>query len=322
MSTKDFMIEGRKDRKIMDFKTVRKKILAILAIMMLLMQYMVLPTYATEGEPSQESISGDKITTSYSRNSKTIYAKDIANATDKSKYYGAIVKGYTCANSEGVNNWKIFYADNNNIYLIADDYIKKDFAPKSATQEIHSYSSHWALNMKYVVLDYSGSSDITDEKIQALNSDYFNKGFTSTNGNMKAVAYMLDTNIWKGFAGDKAEYAVGGPTLEMLVKSYSQKYNVDYRAKADGSSGYKVSRDGGISWSTGYNHLINQTDSLYCAENEGLVETMWLATPSSYHPDYVMVQSHLVGYSQYFNYDRIGFRPLVCLQSNVRIRGR
>lgn len=47
MSTKDFMIEGRKDRKNNGyFKTARKKILAILAIIMLLMQYMVVPSYS------------------------------------------------------------------------------------------------------------------------------------------------------------------------------------------------------------------------------------------------------------------------------------
>lgn len=53
MSTKDFMIEGRKDRKNNGyFKTARKKILAILAIIMLLMQYIVVPTYATASSGS------------------------------------------------------------------------------------------------------------------------------------------------------------------------------------------------------------------------------------------------------------------------------
>ena len=47
MSTKDFMIESRKDRKNNGyFKTARKKILAILAIIMLLMQYIVVPSNA------------------------------------------------------------------------------------------------------------------------------------------------------------------------------------------------------------------------------------------------------------------------------------
>ena len=39
---------------------------------------------------------------------------------------------------------------------------------------------------------------------------------------MKAVAYMLDTSeeVWGKFAGDKAKYAIGEPTIELLFKSY------------------------------------------------------------------------------------------------------
>ena len=37
---------------------------------------------------------------------------------------------------------------------------------------------------------------------------------------MKAVAYMLDTNTWSVYAGDKADYAIGGPTIELFFKSY------------------------------------------------------------------------------------------------------
>ena len=58
--------------------------------------------------------------------------------------------------------------------------------------------------------DYSGSASITDERIKALNNDYFTKGYSSSNNNMKSVAYMLDTNAWSGFEVDKAEYAIGG----------------------------------------------------------------------------------------------------------------
>ena len=73
---------------------------------------------------------------------KRITAADIARSSDKSEYYGATVTGYTCENSAGVNAWKILYADENNIYLITDDYIHYDYVPQSATQTIHKTSDY------------------------------------------------------------------------------------------------------------------------------------------------------------------------------------
>ena len=74
--------------------------------------------------------------------------------------------------------------------------------------------------------NYVGSSRITDSRLKALNSDYFNtKNYSSTNGNMKAVAYMMDTTAWnsKFLDNDKADYVIGGPTIELLFKSYNEK---------------------------------------------------------------------------------------------------
>ena len=98
-------------------------------------------------------------------------SKDIANMSDKSKIYGATVINYTPVTSTDVG-WKIFYADNSNIYLIADDYIHYDYCPPSATQKIYK-NSDYKLSMDNVVKDYTGSASITDTKIQNLNKSYF-----------------------------------------------------------------------------------------------------------------------------------------------------
>ena len=40
---------------------------------------------------------------------------------------------------------------------------------------------------------------------------------------MKVVAYMLDTGIWKKFAKENvADYAIGGPTVELFFKAYNE----------------------------------------------------------------------------------------------------
>lgn len=180
-----------------------------------------------------------------------VSAKDISNSTDKDEYYGAIVTGYECTNSEAVNNWKIFYADENNIYLIADDYIEYNYMPNGKNgSSLNQRNTKYQVSLETVVSDYSGSSDITDKRIKALNNDYFTKEYTSTEYNMKAVAFLLDTSVWNVFAGETAEYAVGGPTLELLIKSYNQKHKVDYRTRANDYGGYQVSVNGGSNWGT------------------------------------------------------------------------
>ena len=254
-----------------------------------------------------------------------ISSSDIANATDKSEYYGVIVKEYECTNSAGVNEWKIFYADENNIYLIADDYIHYDYCPSSSTQAIYKNSSDYKLSMNNVINDYTGSINITDTKIQNLNKSYFEyltqNSKISKNDNMKAVGYMLDTEVWKVYAGEKAEYAIGGPTVEMLMKSYNQKYGVDYKARAKNEVGYEISKDGGINWATYYSGMLNTNDNLYMIKDTDKAGAMWLATPSANRNDRVMIAN----YDGYINMDNfnntyIGFRPLVCLKSDVKLQ--
>ncbi len=61
---------------------------------------------------------------------KEIKASDIASAEDKNEYYGKRVE-YRPTNGATVANWKIFYADENNIYLIADDYVETEIFTKA-----------------------------------------------------------------------------------------------------------------------------------------------------------------------------------------------
>jgi len=157
--------------------------------------------------------------------------------------------------------------------------------------------------------------------MKAFNSDYFDNNYTSTNYNMKAVAYMLDKDIWGNFANSSvAEYAVGGPSVEMLLKSYSEKKNVDYRAQASSAIGYQVSNNGGTSYDYYISGMLSTSDTLYVLPSAATsgANAMWLASPSASLGDAVMY----VGYSG--NMDRsgyynttIGFRPLVCLNSNI-----
>ena len=260
-------------------------------------------------------------------------ASDIAGKTDKTKIYGATVTGYTLPSGTTTDvKWKIFYADNSNIYLIADNYVERANLPNSTdgttatANKPNDGNSSYARTAYFsnILEDYKdGSSRITENKLKALNNDYFNtKGYTSENSNMKSVAYMMDTTAWNSKFRDtsKAEYVVGGPTVELLFKSYNEKYKTAYESQASSATGYQIRKTSSDSWSTGIGSMLKTSDSLYVITKQTDALAYWLASPSASSTSYVV---H-VGFSGsvnigIYNYSNDGFRPLVCLKSDVTL---
>ena len=260
-------------------------------------------------------------------------ASDIAGKTDKTKIYGATVTGYTLPSGTTTDvKWKIFYADNSNIYLIADNYVERANLPNSTNGTTATANKPNDGNSSYartayfsnILEDYKdGSSRITENKLKALNNDYFNtKGYTSENSNMKSVAYMMDTTAWNSKFRDtsKAEYVVGGPTVELLFKSYNEKYKTAYESQASSATGYQIRETSSDSWSNYVNSMLKTSDSLYVITKQTDALAYWLASPSACNADDVMVVycDGIVSADDY-NYSRNGFRPLVCLKSDVTL---
>ena len=265
-----------------------------------------------------------------------INANTIASATDTEKannYYGKSVN-YTSAN--GVTGWKIFYADTNNIYLIADDYVDVAKLPRGTDKSGNSVgnapantdsSYKKAAPLNNIMKAYStGAARITTDTIKNLNSSFFARSdaSTNTNDNMKAVAYMLDTTAWSTFkdSNGKADYVIGGPTLEMLFKSYNQKHpGKNYEAKATSAIGYQLRVNEGTwkDYTDSSSDYLDSSDSLYVLPSSKGASAMWVASPSAYTASVMYVYcSGYVSTSDYDANDR-GFRPLVCLKSNVQL---
>lgn len=263
--------------------------------------------------------------------SSIIKAADISNSTDKSEYYGKMVLGYTPKNGLEIG-WKIFYADAINIYIIADDYIETKYLP-FGTNELGEKTDNKPTNGSMprsayfgneLREDYKiGTDRIKDLRIKKLNNDYFNvKNYSSIAENMKGTSYLLDTEAWNDFTdGDgNADYAIGGPTIEMVVNSYSQKYNVHYKASAVSATGYQVSIDDGTSWADNYDKMLDENDSLYVIKSQSFANVMWVASPSAAYTNSLMYVNHsgTVSYGAY-SYDTLGFRPVICLKQNARL---
>lgn len=263
--------------------------------------------------------SDGSIESNTNNNDAEISSIDIANELDKNKYYGAIVKGYDCENNEGINAWKIFYADEKNIYLIADNYIIYDYAPTELNASNGSASIGFGDLSKYL-----GSESITDSRIIKW-LEYLNDYPKSTYNNIKKTAILLDTNIWNKFKGEKAEYAIGGPTLDLYVASYNETHpekTIQYRSQ---DAGYELKYNTDENFSNSLSGL-NTEESLYVINSDTLgANAMWIASPSNggYQQNGLMYvkNSGVIDCNTYLAFDggMPGIRPVVCLNSSVTL---
>ncbi len=137
---------------------------------------------------------------------------------------------------------------------------------------------------------------------------------------MKAVAYMLDTGIWNKFAKTGvAEYAIGGPTVELLFKAYNATHQTSYVAGATSNTGYQIKKQASDSWSYGISSML-KTEKPYVISETTNAYAMWLASPSAYGSSSVMdVYSNGDVSGASYDNDRLGFRPLVCLKSDIHL---
>ena len=129
---------------------------------------------------------------------------------------------------------------------------------------------------------------------------------------------MLDINAWSGFAGEKAEYAIGGPTIELFFNSYNKKYGTNYVAKSTSSTGYLV----GNGSATGYQLTLSvNNDNLYVLNSQERANEMWLASPISDFQYYIMSVSYNGNVGNTIRTSTSsGFRPIVCLKSDVKLQ--
>ena len=219
---------------------------------------------------------------------KTIIVEDsIFNATEiadnPSKHYGGYVTNYTTPSGDPNVGWRIFYADESNIYLIADDYIHYNYCPvgaKGSSVTMETDDDDYKLGFDDVYNDYTGAIDITDPRITKWIQKYLDVAPTSTNTNIRAVAYMLDEQVWsEKYANPTyAEYAIGGPTLEMFVASYNKTHENPMYCSADQYGYY-------ISWTEGetpyYISGLDKSESLYVISDVSKTYSMWIASPSA-----------------------------------------
>ena len=241
-------------------------------------------------------------------------------ANNPSEHYGGEVTNYTTPSGDPNVKWRIFYADESNIYLIASDYVHYDYCPTGAKGSTLYKNSDYRLSFDNVYNDYTGSASITDTRITKWIQKYLAVAPTSTNTNIRSVAFMLDETRWsEKYANSQyAEYAIGGPTLEMFVASYNKTHSEKPMYCSADQYGYYISwTEGGLYASI---NGLDTSESLYVISDTSKAYAMWLGSPSATGTSRLMNVDYdgIVTY-RYYTDDYSGFRPLVCLKSDIQL---
>ena len=241
-------------------------------------------------------------------------------ASNAQKYYGASVLNYDIDKNVSTD-WNVFYSDDINIYLIASNYIEHESLPKNLSNvSLDKGDTDYKVYMDSIVNNYKESDSVTDSRIYKLNQKFFETDFTTTSS-VKALSYFWNPNIWNEFCDiNYAEFAIGGPTIEMLLSSYNQKYNTNYETLST-NLGYQISLDGGNTFLDYYidNEIINVNDLLYNMNNNETIG-MWLASPSNRGNTFLMCLqlSGTITGAQYKD-NKFGIRPIICLKEGTKV---
>jgi len=243
-------------------------------------------------------------------------AKDI-KAVDYGKYvnYGV---NYVATESNKSNKWEIFYADENNVYLISQGNVGN-------------------LPLIKYIENYTNSNMLTDSKrfpmahkwLSGMKDPDTKEWYLSTADCMKGVLYLLDsTGVWNDkYKNNYASYAVGAPTLELLCSSYDDVNGEGSNTKELATTVLKQERNSeGIvinQW-YGYTNLL-QFDITKSTSNGRKLwneETFdyWLASTHDKGTLRVIKKDRdVVVSAPYSNYDYYGIRPVVCLKPTVKL---
>ena len=264
--------------------------------------------------------------------------EDTLGARISATNYGDYINYNVDLNDDGdtTNDWRVFYNDGENVFIIAADYLSNSKLPASTDMVASSYSQYSANWPSTSNLTRAGSSAISEAIANKYMLSWRNTYPTSENINIKAVAALLDTSAWNSFAtGVSGAEAIGAPTLEMFLASWNARGYTTLYCDNITDCGYCLGKTPGPT--SEYIVLKNYipssevSDTLYFphAEVTGGCEGYWLASPSSYWNGGCLMYvgcsgggiwgaGQTDGTSNYCDRSE-ALRPVVCLPSGIKV---
>ncbi len=268
------------------------------------------------------------------KDKELIEAKDIATNPDifkkvtegKVLNYGDTLK-VTDADGNQVDlevEWKVFYAEGNDIYLIASDYVPVSKLESQKTSlgfaDNGNYNIYWNTSSDFKVT----SIDTAIASRFMLNQE---ATFTKSNSNYKMTACLLDASKWETFRDTRwadENNVIGGPTLEMYTASWNKKYANNKLYTNANSTGYYVgTSETPATYYADMSSTPGYQDELYYPHRAeyNSCHGYWLASPSTLYSSNEMDVNYngSVGTDGY-NGNYYGVRPLVHLKSGIKLK--
>lgn len=270
---------------------------------------------------------------------QTSDASEVAN--NIGSYIGSTVTNYTPNGGDKNVGWKIFYAGKSNagdsseadhIYLIADDCIDiKNSAGEYNTPVSANGNQVDALvdapKCAALATIENESSGYSDENSLAKNWLDGKIGERS-----QPLKYLLNTTDWKNLYGNEyAEWAIGTPIVTMFLKSWNSndgytQYKYTYNAQYDS---YELS--GGMFAISFDSNKEEYNDTLYFPSVDNSVRNncygYWMIGHKDTDGFRMRTWSTVISENgkhtlELYTYgeNTVGFRPVVCLNTNVRLQ--
>ena len=281
---------------------------------------------------STNTVTGLKVSAIY----KNITAKMVAEHPEL--YYGLTVTNYESQN--GQNDWKIFYSDwkenpdDAHIFLITGDYVdlsqpdRLDVNTGLVLEENAKYRAHW---IESSLPEFS--NDIDDNVMTRFKAKGYNINEHKENPSAKCVSTLLNTNNWSKYKDNNnmAEYAVGGSTVEMWMKSWYELYKDKLYCDNTNEKGYYIgikeeqkntvidlkSKDGYTKNNLYYSHKNAIEDGKY------EVYRYWISSPSASNISmiyYAFFRGTIDNY--WINDINMALRPVVSLNKDITVNAK
>ena len=201
------------------------------------------------------------------------------------EYIGTKITDY---NPKAGGTWRIFYYDEAGEFGTAGKlYLKRDYVINAVN--LSSYKS------------YTPSTQGL-EIMKAMNPKWRDSSYSSIDlANEHCVAWLCDPKNWTNYKIEEADYAIGGPSVEMYMKAYNvwktgNKDATNLVCKVESVNGYSVGVNGTYDNSGYYTNrktIEAGPNNIFRTVEENY---WWLASPSSrYYDEIINVGNETTG---------------------------
>ena len=269
------------------------------------------------------------------------------------EYQGKYVDIGLDTNDDGeVNDWEVFYATTDRIFLIAADYVpvtkltEWGVIGEGGTLDsngFEKYDENYCVNWPEKPTTFLDLPTEPDNFLSLVMHNGYNLKANEENPNSIAVSHLLNTTAWEGIknaASKKAsiDFVIGGPTLEMWCAAWKEaiKENTDnlvaleadpqtsgtgYNVKYNGTSKAWLYVTGNQSKAPASTTLNNYKTFFPHSAVHNNCYGYWLASPSTSSGD-GLLDAYFGGGVDVNSYNDnfgVGLRPVVCLESGVSL---